>query len=435
MYRSYVMICGGPNCTLLAGRQEKLAEEFEVQLKLAGLRKEVQVMRGGCLGLCSSGPNVAVFPEGTIYSHVHVEDVAEIVSEHLLKGGRVDRLLYNENEATSTVRSLEETEFYKKQLRIALRNCGVIDPQNIDEYIARDGYAALEKCLTELTPDEVIQIVLDSGLRGRGGAGFPTGLKWRFASGERGQVQKYVCCNADEGDPGAFMDRSVLEGDPHSIIEAMAIAGYAIGASQGYIYVRAEYPIAVKHLQIALEQARSYGLLGEDIFGTGFSFDLEIKLGAGGFRMRGRDRPDDLHRRETGRAPAPAALPGGEGLVPAAHHPKQRGDLRQHLPHHSAGGGVVLLHRQREEQGDQGICPGRAYPEHRPGGGAHGHHPAHYRGGDRGRHPPREEIQGRPDRRPLRRMHPRGAHRHPYRLRQSGRHRDHDGLRGPDRDG
>ncbi len=194
----------GPNCTLLAGRQEKLAEEFEVQLKLAGLRKEVQVMRGGCLGLCSSGPNVAVFPEGTIYSHVHVEDVAEIVSEHLLKGGRVDRLLYNENEATSTVRSLEETEFYKKQLRIALRNCGVIDPQNIDEYIARDGYAALEKCLTELTPDEVIQIVLDSGLRGRGGAGFPTGLKWRFASGERGQVQKYVCCNADEGDPGGL---------------------------------------------------------------------------------------------------------------------------------------------------------------------------------------------------------------------------------------
>ena len=283
MYRSYVMICGGPNCTLLAGRQEKLAEEFEVQLKLAGLRKEVQVMRGGCLGLCSSGPNVAVFPEGTIYSHVHVEDVAEIVSEHLLKGGRVDRLLYNENEATSTVRSLEETEFYKKQLRIALRNCGVIDPQNIDEYIARDGYAALEKCLTELTPDEVIQIVLDSGLRGRGGAGFPTGLKWRFASGERGQVQKYVCCNADEGDPGAFMDRSVLEGDPHSIIEAMAIAGYAIGASQGYVYIRAEYPIAVHRLQVAIDQAREYGLLGNNIFGTDFCFDLDIKLGAGAF--------------------------------------------------------------------------------------------------------------------------------------------------------
>ena len=283
MYRSYVMICGGPNCTLLAGRQEKLAEEFEVQLKLAGLRKEVQVMRGGCLGLCSSGPNVAVFPEGTIYSHVHVEDVAEIVSEHLLKGGRVDRLLYNENEATSTVRSLEETEFYKKQLRIALRNCGVIDPQNIDEYIARDGYAALEKCLTELTPDEVIQIVLDSGLRGRGGAGFPTGLKWRFASGERGQVQKYVCCNADEGDPGAFMDRSVLEGDPHCIVEAMAICGYAVGATEGYIYVRAEYPIAVNRLEIAIQQAKEYGLLGKNIFDSGFDFDLHIRLGAGAF--------------------------------------------------------------------------------------------------------------------------------------------------------
>ena len=284
MYRSYVMICGGPNCTLLAGRQEKLAEEFEVQLKLAGLRKEVQVMRGGCLGLCSSGPNVAVFPEGTIYSHVHVEDVAEIVSEHLLKGGRVDRLLYNENEATSTVRSLEETEFYKKQLRIALRNCGVIDPQNIDEYIARDGYAALEKCLTELTPDEVIQIVLDSGLRGRGGAGFPTGKKWQFtADAVSPDGVKYVCCNADEGDPGAFMDRSVLEGDPHTILEAMTIAGYAVGAHQGYIYVRAEYPIAVKRLETAIRQAKEYGLLGKNIFDSGFDFDLELRLGAGAF--------------------------------------------------------------------------------------------------------------------------------------------------------
>ena len=206
----------------------------------------------------------------------------EIVSEHLLKGGRVDRLLYNENEAPA-----QSAAWRRQSSTKAAAHCPAQlrrhRPQNIDEYIARDGYAALEKCLTELTPDEVIQIVLDSGLRGRGGAGFPTGLKWRFASGERGQVQKYVCCNADEGDPGAFMDRSVLEGDPHSIIEAMAIAGYAIGASQGYIYVRAEYPIAVKHLQIALEQARSYGLLGEDIFGTGFSFDLEIKLGAGAF--------------------------------------------------------------------------------------------------------------------------------------------------------
>ena len=283
MYRSYVMVCGGPNCTMTASKQDRLADEFEVQIKMAGLRKEVQVMRGGCLGLCTSGPNVAIFPEGTIYSHVHTQDVAEIVSEHLLKGSRVTRLLYDENEATSTVKSLEETDFYKKQLRIALRNCGVIDPQNIDEYIARDGYAALEKVLTTMTPDQVIQTVLDSGLRGRGGAGFPTGLKWKFASGNRGKVQKFVCCNADEGDPGAFMDRSVLEGDPHSVIEAMAIAGYAIGSDHGYVYVRAEYPIAVKHLQIALDQARSYGLLGQDIFGTGFNFDLEIKLGAGAF--------------------------------------------------------------------------------------------------------------------------------------------------------
>ena len=283
MYRSYVMVCGGPNCALSVEKQGKLAEEFEIQIKMAGLRKEVQVMRGGCLGLCSSGPNVAVFPEGTIYSHVQTQDVAEIVSEHLLKGKRATRLLYDENEATSTQRSLEDTAFYQKQLRIALRNCGVIDPQNIDEYIARDGYAALEKVLTTMTPDQVIETVLASGLRGRGGAGFPTGLKWKFASGNRGKVQKYVCCNADEGDPGAFMDRSVLEGDPHSVIEAMAIAGYAIGADHGYVYVRAEYPIAVKHLQIALDQARSCGLLGENIFGSGFNFDLEIKLGAGAF--------------------------------------------------------------------------------------------------------------------------------------------------------
>ena len=283
MYRSYVMVCGGPNCSMAANKHERLFEEFEIQVKLAGLPKEVKVMQGGCLGLCTSGPNVAIFPEGTIYSHVHVQDVAEIVNEHLLKGHRVTRLLYDEHEATSTIKSLEETNFYKKQMRIALRNCGIINPQSIDEYIARDGYAALEKVLTSMTPDEVIQTVLDSGLRGRGGAGFPTGLKWRFASGNRGKVQKFVCCNADEGDPGAFMDRSVLEGDPHSVIEAMAIAGYAIGSDHGYIYVRAEYPVAVKHLQIALEQARAYGLLGENIFGTGFRFDLEVKLGAGAF--------------------------------------------------------------------------------------------------------------------------------------------------------
>ena len=224
-----------------------------------------------------------VYPEAVFYSRVRPEDVEEIVSEHLLKGRIVERLVYHEAQTPEGIKSLNETTFYKKQHRIALRNCGVINPESIDEYIVTGGYEALGKVLTEMTPDEVIQTILDSGLRGRGGAGFPTGLKWRFASGNRGNVQKYVCCNADEGDPGAFMDRSVLEGDPHVVLEAMAIAGYAIGADQGYIYVRAEYPIAVERLQIAINQAREYGLLGKNIFDTGFNFDIELRLGAGAF--------------------------------------------------------------------------------------------------------------------------------------------------------
>ena len=282
MFRSHVMVCGGTGCT--SSGSDKIAKAFEDEILATGLENEVKVIRTGCFGLCALGPIVVIYPEGSFYSMVKEEDVKEIVDEHLLKGRPVTRLLYDETVAEdNTVKSLDDTAFYKKQMRIALRNCGVINPENIDEYIAFDGYQALGKVLTEMTPDDVIQTILDSGLRGRGGAGFPTGRKWQLASGNRGNVQKYVCCNADEGDPGAFMDRSVLEGDPHVVIEAMAIAGYAIGASQGYIYVRAEYPIAVKHLQIALEQARSYGLLGEDIFGTGFSFDLEIKLGAGAF--------------------------------------------------------------------------------------------------------------------------------------------------------
>ncbi len=241
-------------------------------------------MRTGCFGLCALGPIVVIYPEGSFYSMVKEENVKEIVDEHLLKGRPVTRLLYDETVGEDgTVKSLDETAFYKKQRRIALRNCGRIDPENIEEYIAFDGYRALGKVLTEMTPDDVIQTVLDSGLRGRGGAGFPTGRKWQLASGNRGNVQKYVCCNADEGDPGAFMDRSVLEGDPHVVIEAMAIAGYAIGATQGYVYIRAEYPIAVHRLQVAIEQAREYGLLGKNIFGTDFCFDLDIKLGAGAF--------------------------------------------------------------------------------------------------------------------------------------------------------
>ena len=303
MYRSHVMICGGTGCT--SSGSDKVAAAFEAEIVTAGLENEVKVIRTGCFGLCALGPIVVIYPEGTFYSMVKPEDVAEIVNEHLLKGRPVLRLLYNETVAEdNSIKSLDETSFYKKQKRIALRNCGVINPENIEEYIAFDGYAALGKALTEMTPDEVIQVVLDSGLRGRGGGGFPTGRKWQLACADRGKVEKYVCCNADEGDPGAFMDRSVLEGDPHSVIEAMAIAGYAIGADQGYVYVRAEYPIAVNRLSTAIRQAREYGLLGKNIFGTGFSFDIDIKLGAGAFvcgeetalmtsieGMRGEPRP------------------------------------------------------------------------------------------------------------------------------------------------
>ena len=281
MYRSHVMVCGGTGCT--SSNSDKIAQAFEAEIQATGLQDEVKVIRTGCFGLCALGPIVVIYPEGSFYSMVKEENVKEIVDEHLLKGRPVTRLLYDETVAEdNTIKSLDETAFYKKQLRIALRNCGVINPENIDEYIAFDGYAALGKVLTEMTPEQVIQTVLDSGLRGRGGAGFPTGLKWKFAAGNQAD-QKYVCCNADEGDPGAFMDRSILEGDPHVVIEAMAIAAYAIGASQGYVYIRAEYPIAVQRLSIAINQAREYGLLGKNIFGTDFCFDVDIKLGAGAF--------------------------------------------------------------------------------------------------------------------------------------------------------
>ena len=282
LYRSHVLICGGTGCTSSGGA--KLIDEFEAQLKANGLENEVKVVKTGCFGLCALGPVVVVYPEGAFYSRVQKEDVAEIVTEHLLKGRIVKRLVYDEtiNENDDTIKSLNEVDFYKKQMRIALRNCGVINPENVEEYIAFDGYKALATVLTEMTPQEVIQVIKDSGLRGRGGGGFPTGLKWDFASKSVNE-QKYVCCNADEGDPGAFMDRSILEGDPHSVLEAMAIAGYAIGANQGYIYIRAEYPIAVQRLQIAIDQAKEYGLLGKNIFGTDFSFDIGLRLGAGAF--------------------------------------------------------------------------------------------------------------------------------------------------------
>ena len=280
LVRSHVLVCGGTGCTSSGSKQ--IIEEFEAQLKNFDIDKEVKVIQTGCFGLCALGPIVIVYPEGSFYSMVQKDDVAEIVEQHLLKGKIVKRLLYQETVEEDNIKSLNEVDFYKKQHRIALRNCGVINPEEIDEYIACDGYKALGKVLTEMTPAQVIQEVKDSGLRGRGGGGFPTGMKWDFAS-KSVNDQKYVLCNADEGDPGAFMDRSVLEGDPHSLIEAMAIAGYAIGANQGYVYVRAEYPIAVHRLQVAINQAREYGLLGKDIFGSGFDFDLDVRLGAGAF--------------------------------------------------------------------------------------------------------------------------------------------------------
>jgi NADP-reducing hydrogenase subunit HndC len=280
MYRSHVLVCGGTGCT--SSGSTKIIDTLQAEIIKNGLKDEVSVVQTGCHGLCAQGPIVIIYPEATFYAMVKNEDIPEIVSEHLLKGRIVNRLLYKEMVTEDGIKSLNETDFYKRQHRIALRNCGVINPENIDEYIGTNGYEALGKVLTEYTPDQVIQTILDSGLRGRGGGGFPTGLKWKLAKGNDAD-QKYVCCNADEGDPGAFMDRSVLEGDPHVVLEAMAIAGYAIGASMGYIYIRAEYPIAVDRLEIAIGQAREYGLLGKNIFGTDFNFDIELRLGAGAF--------------------------------------------------------------------------------------------------------------------------------------------------------
>ena len=280
MYRSHVLVCGGTGCT--SSHSGELIDALNANIKEKGLDEEIQVVRTGCFGLCALGPIMIVYPEGCFYSEVKVEDIPEIVEEHLLKGRIVKRLLYSETVTEEAVKPLNETNFYKKQHRVALRNCGVIDPENIEEYIAYDGYQALAKALTQMTPQEVIQTVIDSGLRGRGGGGFPTGRKWSFTAANQAD-QKYVVCNADEGDPGAFMDRSVLEGDPHCLVEAMTLCGYATGATEGYVYVRAEYPIAVQRLQKAIDDARAYGLLGKNIFGSGFDFDLFIRLGAGAF--------------------------------------------------------------------------------------------------------------------------------------------------------
>jgi NADP-reducing hydrogenase subunit HndC len=280
-YQYQVLVCGGTGCT--SSGCHAVLDALCAEVKKHGLEDKVKIVKTGCFGLCSLGPIMIVYPGGSFYSAVKAETIPEIVEEHLVKGNVVKHLLYQKTVCEDgSVRSLNETDFYRKQLRVTLRNCGVIDPENIEEYIALDGYKALAKVVTTMTPDDVIDVLDASGLRGRGGGGFPTGKKWAFAKASEG-AQKYVCCNADEGDPGAFMDRSILEGDPHSVIEAMAIAGYTIGANQGYIYVRAEYPIAVQRLRIAIDQARDTGLLGERIFDTDFSFDIELRLGAGAF--------------------------------------------------------------------------------------------------------------------------------------------------------
>ncbi len=281
-YAYQVLVCGGTGCT--SSGSMTLIDEFERLIAENNLKDKVNLVKTGCFGLCALGPVVIVYPEGAFYSMVKVEDVHTIVEKHLMGGNVVRDLLYEESvhAGTDKIKSLDEIDFYKKQHRVALRNCGVIDPENIEEYIAKGGYEALGKVLKEMTPSDVIETISASGLRGRGGAGFPTGRKWQFAANSEGNV-KYVCCNADEGDPGAFMDRSILEGDPHSVLEAMTIAGYAIGGCHGYIYIRAEYPIAVERLKIAIKQSREYGMLGKNIFDSGFDFDIDIRLGAGAF--------------------------------------------------------------------------------------------------------------------------------------------------------
>ncbi len=276
----HLLVCGGTGCR--ASQSDVIVKNLESSIKELGLSEEAQVVTTGCFGFCEKGPIVKVIPDNTFYTQVKPEDCEEIVREHVLKGRRVYRLLYEDPETQKHIEDSKHMGFYQKQLRIALRNCGFIDPENIDEYIARDGYAAIGNILAEMSPEQAIDIMKKSGLRGRGGGGFPTGIKWEIASKNKAD-QKYVVCNADEGDPGAFMDRSILEGDPHSVLEAMAICGYCIGASKGLIYIRAEYPLAIKRLQVAISQAREYGLLGDNILGTPFSFDVELKYGAGAF--------------------------------------------------------------------------------------------------------------------------------------------------------
>ena len=339
--KMHLLVCGGTGCR--ASESAVLVEQLNHQLKLNGLADEVKVITTGCFGFCEKGPIVKVIPDNTFYTNVTPEDAEEIVKEHVLKGRKVNRLLYEDPETLEHVSDSKHMEFYQKQVRIALRNCGFIDPENIDEYIVRDGYAALGQVLAS-APKETIDIIKKSGLRGRGGAGFPTGLKWEIAAGNKAD-QKYVVCNADEGDPGAFMDRSILEGDPNSIIEAMAICGYCIGATKGLIYIRAEYPLAIHRLEIAIKQAREYGLLGKDILGSGFDFDIELRLGAGAF-VCGEETALITLWRIPRRTHYQAAIPGAVGYL-GNRQTLITPNLRQYSPIILKGGsGLIPLVRR-----------------------------------------------------------------------------------------
>ena len=427
MIRSHILVCGGTGCT--SNKSHDIIDALNSELRAQGLENEVKVVMTGCFGLCANGPIMVVYPEGACYNHVTVDDVKEIISEHIIKGRIVTRLLHVEGDTHERVMSLSQTEFMQKQVRVALRNCGVIDPENIDEYIGHDGYQALAKVLTTMTPDDVIKVISDSGLRGRGGAGFPTGTKWKFAKASKNDV-KYVCCNADEGDPGAFMDRSVLEGDPHVVIEAMAIAAYAIGSNQGYVYIRAEYPIAVQRLRKAIEQARAYGLLGKNIFGTDFSFDLDIRLGAGAFvcgeetalmtsieGKRGEPRPRPPFPAVKGLFAKPTILNNVETyanvpriILNGADWFASMGTEKSKGTKVFAVGGKIINTGLVEVPMGTNAARGRL----------------RYRR----RHTQRQKIQGGSDGRSERRLHTCRAPRRPHRLRQSDCHRLHDGSGG-----
>ena len=347
-----ILCCGGTGCK--ASESALIAENLQASIKEHGIADKVDIITTGCFGFCEKGPIVKIIPDNTFYTQVTPDDAEEIVREHIVKGNKVERLLYLDPKTLRHISDSKHMNFYGKQIRIALRNCGFIDPENIEEYIARDGYQALADALTKSTPEEVIEKVKASGLRGRGGAGFPTGKKWEFSRSYQSD-EKYVVCNADEGDPGAFMDRSIMEGDPNSIVEAMTICGYCIGSHNGLIYIRAEYPLAVHRIQVAIEQAREYGFLGKDILGTGFDFDIEIRYGAGAFVCG--EETALIHSMEGKRADTQAAFPRRIRILGQADQREQRRDAGEYSYYIDQGCRMVLLHRHGKIQRHQGVRP------------------------------------------------------------------------------